>query len=241
VITVRSLGGWIFKVAENQCKDFYRRTKESPVEPEAVAEAYSERAGNGIARPAERAEQGDAGQQLRAHLLALTQRGSISRADLADCWDQAVMQVKQKDLAIKRGVTQSRIAQRKSEFSREVRVSLYLCHVLGTVRPPYPAAAICEHLDIFDLDPGPLKDADRKLLRRAGGVASRGPDGEVALRREDAKAAVENPNPGPVASLEELHDAESVYAIAIGNPAPRCIARPCSQHETSAGMGRETR
>jgi RNA polymerase sigma factor (sigma-70 family) len=241
VITIKSLDGWIFKVAKNQCYDFYRRTKESPVDPEIVGEEWSERSGEDTAGPEERAERGDTREQLLAHLVVLAERGSITRADLADVWDQVVMEVKQKELAREQGVTQSRISQRKGGFSSEVRISLYLCHVLGTVRPPYPAAAIRDHLDIFDLDPGPLKDADRKLLRRAGSVVLRGPDGEVVLRREDAKAAIENPRTGPVASLEELHDAESVYAVAIDNPAPRCIARPCSLHETSAGMGGETR
>lgn len=236
MIAVRSLDGWIFTVARNLCHDRYRHTKELPRDPQTVMEDGSDRV-HDSAGPEERTEQNDARQQLLAHLLVLTERGSVSRADLADYWDQVVMQVTQKELASKRGVTQPRIAQRKGDFSKEVRISLYLCHVLGTVRPPYPAGMIREHLDIFDLDPGPLKDADRKLLRCAGGVVSRGPDGEIVLRREDARAAIENPKAAVAASLEELHDAESVYAVAIGNPAPRCIARPCSQHDTSAGMG----
>jgi RNA polymerase sigma factor (sigma-70 family) len=241
VKTVKSLDGWIITVARRQCYDFYRRAKETPVDPEIVGENWSDRSGDGQVGPGERAEQADAGEQLRAHVLALAERGSIGRADLGDVWNQVVMKVRQQDLADERGVTQSRIAQRKGDLLREVRISFYLCHVLGTVRPPYPAAAIHVHLDIFDLDPGPLKDADRKLLRRAGDVVVRGPGGEVVLRREDAKAAMENPKPGPVASLAELHDAESVYAVAIGNPAPRCIASPCTQHQASAGMGGEAR
>ena len=174
MIARESVDGWIFTVAYHERANFYRRAKEVPVAPEIVGEDWSDRSGDGTAGPEERAEQADAGEQLRAHLLALAGRGSISRADLGDVWDQVVMKVKQKDLASEQGVTQSRIAQRKGDLSREVRISFYLCHVLGTVRPPYPVAAIREHLDILDLDPGPLKDADRKLLRRAGSAVSRG-------------------------------------------------------------------
>jgi DNA-directed RNA polymerase specialized sigma24 family protein len=238
MITRDAVDGWIFKVAYRERADFYRRSgKEVPVDLEIVGQEWSEYIADETAGPDVLEDQADAGDQVRAHLLVLAERGSISRDDLADYWHQVVMGVKQEDLAGERGVGQSRIAQRKGGVSRNVRISFYLCYVLGTVRPPYRAAVILEHLDIFDLDPGPLKDADRKLLRRAGSVVSRGPDGEVVLRREDAKAAMENPKPGPVASLEELHDAESMYASAIGNPAPRCIATPCSRHQTPAGKG----
>ena len=234
--------GWIFTVAYHERVNIYRTApKESLVDPEIAGQDWSERIADETAEPHEVAQQIDTGERVRAHLVVLTERGSISRADLADYWDQVVMGVTQKQVGDRRGVGQPRIAQRKAAVSREVRISFYLCYVLGTVRPPHRAAVIREHLDIFDLDPGPLKDADRKLLRRAGSAVSAGPDGEVVLCREDAKAAIEDPKTGPVADLEELHDAESVYAAAIGNPAPRCIARPCSRHKTSGAMGGETR
>lgn len=234
--------GWIFRVAKHERVNCYRKApKESLVDPEIAGPDWAERSADEMAEPPEVAEQMDTGDRVRAHLVVLSERGSISGANLADYWDQVVMEVTQTQIADRQGVTQPLIAQRKGAVSREVRISFYLCYVLGTVRPPHRVAVIREHLDIFDLDPGPLKDADRKLLRRAGSAVSSGPDREVVLRREDAKAAIENPKTGPGASLEELHDAESVYAVAIGNPAPRCIAMPCSRHKTSGAMGGETR
>lgn len=242
MIKRESVDGWIFTVARREIADFYRRrAKESPVDPEIIVQDWSGRSADDAAGSDELAEQADAGQRVRHHLVVLTERGWISRADLADYWDQVVMDVKQKDVADRWGVGQSRIAQRKGTVSRELRISFYLCYPLGTVRPPYRAAAIGEHLDIFDLDPGPLKDGDRKLLRRAGAVVRVGADGEVVLRPEDAKAAIEDPKTGPAASLDELHHAESEYAAAIGNPAPRGVAGPCSLHGTSGGMGGEAR
>lgn len=233
---------WIFTVAYHEGANFHRKaSKISLVDPEIAGEDWLERIADETAEPHEVAQQTDTGERVRTHLVVLAERGSISRADLADYWDQVVMEMTQKEVGRRGGVGQPRIAQRKAALSREVRISFYLCYVLGTVRPPHRAAVIRVHLDIFDLDPGPLKDADRKLLRRAGGAVSPGPDGEVVLRREDAKAAIEDPRTGPVADLEELHDAESVYAVAIGNPAPRCIARPCSRHQASGAMGGETR
>lgn len=241
MIKSESVDGWIFKVASRVRADFYRkRSKELLADPETMDQERSQGSADDTAGPRELAEQVDTGEQVRAHLLVLTERGWISRADLADYWDQVVMEVKQGQVGIRRGVGQSRIAQRKAAVSRELRISFYLCYVLGTVRPPYRAAVIREHVDIFDLDPGPLKDADRKLLRRAGRAVSLRPGGDVVLCREDALAAIEDPKTGPAASLEELHYAESVYAVAIGNPAPRCTARPCSRHRTSSGMGGET-
>jgi DNA-directed RNA polymerase specialized sigma24 family protein len=242
MITREPVDGWIFKVAYNEIANFYRaQPKELVVDPEIAGQDWFERIEDETAPPHEVAEQIDTGERTLAHLVVLTERGSISRTDLADYWAQVVMGVAQKDLARKRGVGQPRISQRKTAVSKELCISFYLCYVLGTVRPPYRAAAIREHLDIFDLDPGPLKDADRKLLRRAGSAVSAGPDGEIELRCEDAKAAIQDPRTGPVASLEELHDAESVYAVAIGNPAPRCIARPCSRHKASGATGGEAR
>jgi RNA polymerase sigma factor (sigma-70 family) len=234
--------GWIFTVAYHEGITHYRKTsKVSLVDPEIAGEDWAERSADEAAGPPEVAEQIDTGDRVRAHLVVLAERRSISRADLADYWDQGVMGVTQTEIAARRGVTQPAINHRKKAVSGEVRISFYLCYVLGTVRPPYRVAMIRVHLDIFDLDPGPLKDADRKLLRRAGSAVSSGPDGEVVLRREHAKAAIEDPRTGPVATFEELHDAESVYAVAIGNPTPQCIASPCSRHKTSRAMGGETR
>jgi hypothetical protein len=130
---------------------------------------------------------------------------------------------------------------RKSALQRELRTSLYLCHVLGRVEPPYAEAKIRGHLDIFELEPGPLKDADRQLLRRAGSAVSRGPDGQVVLLRQDAQAAIEDPKTGPVSTLDELHTAETIYATAIGNPAPHCIAAPCALHAVTGGTEGGTR
>jgi DNA-directed RNA polymerase specialized sigma24 family protein len=241
MITRESPEGWIFTVARRELADFYRHAKEPPVDPEIIGQAWAGHSADDAAGPVELAEQADSGQRIRHHLVVLTERGWISRTDLADYWDQVVMEVKQKDVAVRREVGQPRIAQRKSAVSREVRISFYLCYLLGTVRPPYRTAVIREHLDIFGLDPGPVKDADRKLLRRAGGAVTAGQDGDVRLRPEDAEAAIENPKTGPVATLDDLHDAESVYAAAIGNPAPRCTASPCGRHKASGGMGGETR
>ena len=228
--------GWIFLVARREIASFYRKPKDGLVDPEIIYGDWSERIADDAAEPYETAEKFDAGQQARAHLVVLTERGWISRADLQDFFDHVVMEVKQRELAEKRGVGQPRIAQRKAAVAATVRISYYLCYLLGTVRPPYREKAISEHLEIFDLNPGPLKDADRKLLRSAGSAVTAGPDGEVVvLRREDAQAAIKP------ADLSELHDAESVYAGALGNPTPHCIARPCSRHKPSATAGGETR
>lgn len=241
MIKAESLNGWIFTVAYRERANFYRHAKEQPTDPEVIGQDWSAHNADNAAGPADLAEQADDSQRVRNHLVVLSERGWISRADLDDYWDQVVMEVKQRVVADERGVGQPRIAQRKSAVSRQVRISFYLCYRLGTVRPPYPAPAIREHIDIFDLDPGPLKDADRKLLRRAGSVVTMPQDGDVVLRREDAKTAIEDPKTGPVASLDELHDAESVYAAAIGNPAPHCIASPCGRHKTAGGTGGDTR
>ncbi len=189
---------WIFTVARNEAFDHLRRSgREVPAELEILAEEWQAPGSD-----QEAAQHIDTAGRVRAHLRALAGRGSISRADLHDYWQHVVMEMTQRELGTDRGVTQSRVAQKEKATSIKVRVSLYLCHVLGAVRLPYRIAAISEHLDIFDLDPGPLNDSDRELLRRAGSAVTRGMDDVVVLRREDAKAAIEP------ATLGELHDAE---------------------------------
>lgn len=229
MIACEPVEAWIFTVARREAIDQLRKSgREVPAESEILGEEWLAPGSD-----EEATQHIDTAEQVLAHLRALAERGSISRADLHDYWQHVVMEVTQRELARDRGVTQPRVSQREKATSIKVRISLYLGQVLGTIRTPYRVAAISEHLDIFDLDPGPLKDSDRELLRRAGSAVTRGPDDVVALRREDAKAALE------ATTLEELHDAESVYAAAIGNPTPNCIARPCERHVS--GMGGETR
>jgi DNA-directed RNA polymerase specialized sigma24 family protein len=167
---------------------------------------------------------------LIAYMLALAARGTLTAGHLADFYYEVAEGVTQRELAIDRRVKQSAMAHRKRAVMENVRIAIYLCEILGLVRPPWRQAEIRAHLDLFDLSIG-LTATDRELLRQAGMAVSRGPLGRPVLRPEAAEAAIH----GLLAGLGELHEAETRYAAAIPNPAPDCIAAPCALHTAARG------
>jgi RNA polymerase sigma factor (sigma-70 family) len=229
---------WIYTVAWHEVVNFYRKRGKTPLpaELETLERDLSGHDWSYGSLP--RDVEGEAERWVdrvglvAAHLRVLVARGSISSTQLEDYWREVVDGMTQQELAQWRGVHQSRISQRKSGLVKELRTALYLCVILGVVRPPYRQAEIREHLDRFDMAFS-LTEADRVLLRRAGSAVRKGPDGQPVLTREDARAAIQDSSAGRVVPLEELHDSESVYAAAIPNPAPHCIETPCAVHTAS--------
>lgn len=237
MITREPLWPWIRTVTINALRDWARRRAargggrdRSLDVDEVVTEAE---------REAERHLMGfedmvetwvDGVEPLITYLLALAAKGTLTAEHLADFYYEVAEGVTQQELAIERGVKQPAIAHRKKAVMRNVRIAIYLCEILGLVRPPRREAEVRAHLDLFDLSIG-LTATDRELLRRAGAAVSRGPLGRPVLRPEDATAAIR----GLLASLDELHEAETRYAAAIPNPAPDCIAAPCALHTAARG------
>ena len=169
---------------------------------------------------------------VNAYLLTIVANGWV-RAEDMDAYLQGVLHgITQKELAQEFGLTQGRISQLKSEVSRHVRVAIYLCEVLGIVRPPHREAEIRSHLDLLDLADS-LTTQDRKLLRQAGGAIRRDSLDQVVLFSDDAEAAIQPRNADRVVPLQELHDAETRYSAAIPNPTPHCIDSPCQLHTAS--------
>jgi RNA polymerase sigma factor (sigma-70 family) len=224
---------WVFRVANNAVTDYIRRKKKSPllVEPEAFEHDWTDRT-----RPVRVEDQAETWvvsvEPVLAHMRALVARGSLSTKQLKDYWYEVAEGVTQRELARDAELTQGRISQRKSALELEVRVSLYLCEILGLVRTPYLEADIRSHLDLFDLATC-LNELDRELLRRAGGAVRRDFDRRPVLRRRDAETAIQTRQANRVVTLDELHDSESRYAAAIPNRTPHCIATPCTVHTAS--------
>jgi len=169
---------------------------------------------------------------VRAYLQTIVTSGWVRPVDMDAYWQGVVEGVTQKELAQESGLSQGRISQLKSEVSRHVRVAIYLCEILGIVRPPHREAEIRAHLDLLDLA-GSLTTQDRKLLRQAGGAIQRDSLDQVVLFSDDAEAAIQPRNADRVVTLQELHDAETRYAAAIPNPTPDCIDSPCQLHTAS--------
>jgi DNA-directed RNA polymerase specialized sigma24 family protein len=166
---------------------------------------------------------------VAAHLRVLVARGTISRTQLEDYWHNVAAGITQAELAGQRGVKQPRIAQLKRQLEIELRIAVYLCVLLGSLRPTYADDRIREYLDLFDWDDAAITEADRNVLRCAGAALS-AVDGEPVLTPQAAETALHNLLLVGAAALAALHAAESVYAEMIGNPYPRCIASPCAVH-----------
>lgn len=223
---------WIYTVARNEVATWYRREaargldKDRPFDIEEI-ERQAEREAERHMRPFEYLVETwvDSVEPVLLYLRILVTRGTLLADQLADYWYEVAEGVTQKEVAARRGLTQGRISQRKAEVGRHVRVSLYLCEILGLVRQPHREAEIRSHLDLFDLATG-LTTRDRDLLRQAGGAVHRDSLGLPVLEVDAAEAAIQ----ALLASLDELHEAESRYAAAIPNPAPNCIAAPCALH-----------
>jgi RNA polymerase sigma factor (sigma-70 family) len=223
---------WIYTVASHQATDRYRREqarglgKNRPFDLEE-ADRQAEREAERHMRRFEGLVETwvDNVEPALLYLRILAARGTLLAEQLADYWHEVAEGVTQKELATLRGLTQGRISQRKAEVGRHVRVSLYLCEILGLVRQPHRETEIRSHLDLFDLATG-LTTRDRDLLRQAGGAVHRDSLGRPVLEVDAAEAAIR----ALLASLDELHEAESRYAAAIPNPAPHCIAAPCALH-----------
>ena len=219
---------WIFTVAHREIVDYLRQRRPLLPEPDEdwAEHDWTERS---LPRNVEdEAEKWGRFGLVAAHLRALVARSSVTSTQLGDYWREVSLGMTQKELAAEHDVTQGRISQRKTALEREIRIALYLCVILGLVRPPYRQAQIREHLDLFDKASG-LTAADRILLRRAGARVRGGPDGQPTLTPEDARAAIQDSS-ARLVTLVELHDSESAYANAIHNPHPHCILTPCAVH-----------
>jgi len=232
---------WIFTVAGHEVVNYYRQTGKTPL-PAELETLEQDLSGQywsygSLPRDVEDEAENWVGRfgLVAAHLRVLVARSSISTAQLEDYWREVVEGMTQRELAQGRGVGQPRISQLKSGFEKETRIALYLCVILGLVRPPYREAEIREHLDRFDMAFS-LAAAHRILLRRAGSAVRRDSDGQPALTPGDAREAIQDSSVGRVVTLAELHDSESVYAAAIPNPAPHCIEAPCAVHTASPGV-----
>jgi RNA polymerase sigma factor (sigma-70 family) len=224
---------WIFKVGHNEVANVYRdKTKrELPADAEILeldaagelqAQSFEEEVETwvGSARP------------VLLYLRSMVAEGWISARDLNAYWLGTVEEVPQRRLAPELGVTQGRISQLKTEVGRKVRIALYIGEILGTVRFPHRESVIRSHLLLLDLAAS-LTPRDRELLRSAGGAVRRDVLGQPVLRPQDAEAAIRALPGEPKPTLHDLHDAESAYAGAIPNPAPRCIESPCPVHTAS--------
>jgi RNA polymerase sigma factor (sigma-70 family) len=228
---------WIHRVARNELTSLYRKRiargggRDRPLEAEEVQRELERELYRQARTPgAEQVETWVGSfEPVRAYLRTLVARGTLSTQQLDDYWYEVAEGVTQQELADEAGLTQGRIAQRKGKVGRQVRLSMYLCEILGLVRTPHQEAEIRSHLDLFDLTLS-LTAEHRELLSRAGGAVRRDSAGLPVLYPEDAEAAIQPRRGGRAVTLGELHDAESRYAAAIPNPAPRCVATPCAQH-----------
>ena len=226
---------WIFTVARNEIVDWYRERAKSDVPAEAEL-LDRDSAEESWRIPFEEQVETRIGQitPLYAYLRAILGRGWLRDDDLRAYWQGVVEEVPQRKLAEQLGMTQGRISQLKSEVGQKVRIALYLCEILGLVKAPQREAEIRSHLELLDLAAA-LTAADRALLRHAGGAVRRDPLGQPYLLPKDAEQAIQARPAGRVASLRDLHGAESRYAAAIPNRTPHCIESPCAVHTASHG------
>jgi hypothetical protein len=224
---------WIFTVAHHEVANWYRDQAKGDLPAEAEI-LERDAAGELQARSFEEEVETWVGSSrpLLIYMRSLVAAGWIRARDLDAYWLGTVEELPQRKLADEFGVTQGRISQLKSEVSRKVRIALYLGEILGTVRAPYRETAIRSHLELLDLAVR-LTARDRELLRFAGAVVRRDVLGQPVLLPKDAEAAIQA-LPGDLKpALHDLHGAESTYASAIPNPAPRCIESPCAVHMAS--------
>ena len=226
---------WIFTVARNEIVDWYRERAKSDV-PAEVELLDRDSAEESWRIPFEEQVETRIGQitPLYSYLRAILARGWLRDDDLRAYWQGVVEEVPQRKLAEQFGMTQGRISQLKSEVGQKVRIALYLCEILGLVKAPQREAEIRSHLELLNLAAA-LTAADRALLRHAGGAVRRDPLGQPYLLPKDAEQAIQARPAGRVASLRDLHGAESRYAAAIPNRTPHCIESPCAVHTASHG------
>lgn len=233
MITREPVERWIITVAHNEVANWYRHPARRQVPAEA--EILERDAAGELRAPAfdEDVETWvDAGKPLVRYLLSMVAVGWIRAEHLEACWLGTAEEISQRELAPKFGVTQGAISQWKTDVLRKIRIAYYLAEILGTVRPHYRQAAIRSHLQLLDLAIR-LTARDRDLLRHAGAAVRRDVLGQPVLLPKDAEEAIRALPGDPPPTLHDLHDAESTYASAIPNPAPRCIESPCALHAAS--------
>lgn len=233
MITREPVLPWILKVANNELIDRYRKTKGDGellaefeiIEHSLAVKSWTNRFEEKVDTWVSIIE------PLLIYMQAITAKGWLRDTDLDAYWQGAVAGVTQRELADRSGLTQGRISQLKSEVQHQVRAALYVCEILGLVRPPHREAEIRTHLDLLEMASGVTAE-DRALLRLAGGAVRLDPLYVPVLLPEDAEAAIKS-KASRVITLHELHETESRYAAAIPNPTPRCIESPCAAHSAS--------
>jgi hypothetical protein len=172
---------------------------------------------------------------ILAYLRVLVARGDIAGDSLESYFRLTVAAVPQRELAAAENRSQSAVSVRKTELQRIVRLTVYLCEILGLVDHRHRAADIRSHLDLFETTAA-LDDEDRQRLRTAGSAITRGIDGEPLLRPDDAQAAIAAVDPLAGDQLALLHQSETDYADALGNPTPTCIQRECELHTSPVAL-----
>lgn len=236
MVTREPLWPWIRTVTINTLRDWARRSavrggRHRSLDLDEIVTQADREAERRMIRFEDMVETWvDGVEPLIAYMQALEAKGTLTAEYLADFYYEVAEGLTQRELAIEHGVKQPAIALRKRAVMRNVRIAIYLCEILGLVRPPRRQAEIRAHLDLFD-ESIDLTATDRELLRQAGMAVSRGPLGRPVLRPDNAAAAIQ----GLLAGLGELHEAETRYAAAIPNPAPDCVAAPCALHTAAHG------
>lgn len=220
---------WIYRVTNNEVVNYYRSRPmgggEVLSEPGDLAAATADRfAADAFEEDAE--TRIGSFLPMAAYLETLVATGALREAHRYTYWYGVAMQVNQQEIGDQLGIGQSRVAQLKREVGERCRQAMYLCEILGLVRPPHRAAEIRAHLDLADVATE-LTDAHRRLLRAAGRAVQRDHEGRPVLHPKDAQAAIQAE---PSSTLDDLHEAETRYAAAIPNPAPHCIRTPCAVH-----------
>jgi RNA polymerase sigma factor (sigma-70 family) len=236
MITHEPARSWIFKTARNQLVDWYRHRKRRDGGDVPVDFDDLERNMAAASRTNRFEEQLETWvgtlKPMLVYLRTIAAKGWLRDAHLIAYWGGTAEGLTQRELAERLGLTQGRISQMRSELKPKLGAALYLCQILGIVKAPIREAEIRSHLDLFEVATS-LTAADRVLLLDAGSVVQLDPLGQPYLLPKDAEAAIQARAGGHVATLRELHDAESKYAAAIPNPSPHCIESPCALHTAS--------
>jgi RNA polymerase sigma factor (sigma-70 family) len=222
---------WVIRVAKQDAIDLLRRRGRELLTPDI---------GDREAAPA-LAPDDDAAWaaaviiMVRLYLLVLRKRGDLKDKHVR-AWFQLTGGANQEQLAAEFGVTQPAISQWKGRVDTTVRAAIYVCELLGTVRPPQEARAVGSHLALLDRSVK-LTKTERSLLRAVGGNALRLRKDVTPYLNPDRADAVLTSFP---ATRGDLHEAESKYAEAIPNRHPTCILAPCPLHR-SPSRGRDLR
>jgi RNA polymerase sigma factor (sigma-70 family) len=220
---------WIYRVANNEVANHYRalqrRGGEVLSEPSDLEAAAADQSALG---PFEEDVETRIGSFLpmAAYLETLVAMGALREAHRYTYWYGVAMGVNQQEIGDQLGVGQSQVAHLKREAGERCRQAMYLCEILGLVRPPHRGAQIRAHLDLADAATE-LTEGHRHLLRTAGVAVRRDHEDRPVLHPKDAQAAIRADSN---ATLDDLHEAETRYAAAIPNPTPHCIQTPCAVH-----------